>query len=59
MQIVSTGLNHDESRVLEQALICTYTLKELNNVINSIAQGKWGDARFNASIKRIESLLGL
>jgi hypothetical protein len=40
---VATGMTLDESRTLEQTLITAYTLDALNNSINSIAEGKWGN----------------
>ena len=56
MSMVATGITHDESRVLEQGLICAYTLEALNNSINSIARNNWN--KFDYEVARIPTLLG-
>jgi len=54
------GLNHGDKmrrkdRVLEQGLISAYTIKALDNAINSIAEMKWG--KFEEERKRIGDLI--
>ena len=52
---VATNLTYSQSRALEQTIITAYTLKELNNAINSIATGKWG--KFLKEFETIQSLI--
>ena len=44
-----------KDRVLEQGLISAYTIKALDNAINSIAEMKWG--KFEEERKRIGDLI--
>ena len=55
MMVVATGLTLENARALEQTLITAFTLKELKNVINSIAESKHDD--FTSAFIRMESLI--
>jgi hypothetical protein len=55
MFALSTGLNREDARALEQALIVAFTIEALDNKINSIAQANWD--RFSDEFRRIQLLL--
>lgn len=57
MIILATGLTKNQARVMEQTLITSFSLRNLNNMINSIARGKWNSFRddFSAVLGMIQS----
>lgn len=57
MVIIQTGLTKKQARRMEQMLISSFTLKYLQNAINSISEGKLSDFRdeYYAIIGMIES----
>lgn len=55
MIAVATGLSKAQSRALEQTLITAYSLKTLDNMINSISPRKWKN--FKSEYKQMRSLI--
>lgn len=52
---VATGLTLTQARALEQTLIAAFTLKVLDNMINSVSPSKWG--QFVEAAGEMESLI--
>ena len=52
---IATGLTYKDARALEQTLITAYTLDCLDNMINSIAKGKFN--KFADEFNRMNSLI--
>ncbi len=55
MYAVAHGLTYTQSRVLEQAIITAYTLNNLQNLRNSIAQKKWN--KFKDNFTYVQTLI--
>ena len=55
MIVVATGLTRREARALEQILISAFGLDSLNNMINSIAERRWGE--FQKEFERFTKLI--
>jgi hypothetical protein len=55
MYAVAHGLTYTQSRVLEQAIITAYTLNNLQNLRNSIAQKKWN--KFKDNFTDVQTLI--
>ena len=57
MIILATGLTKNQARIMEQTLLTSFSLVNLNNLINSIARGKWNSFRddFSAVLGMIQS----
>ena len=55
MMPIATGLTRKEARAMEQTIITAYTLKYLNNSINSISKKRWGN--FQVEFNRVASLM--
>ena len=54
MTVIMTGLTRLEARILEQLIICTYTIKSLENLRYEISKGNYGKA--TNELKQIASL---
>ncbi|MCR5836933.1 MAG: hypothetical protein K6G88_10550 [Lachnospiraceae bacterium] len=55
MYAVAHGLTYTQSRVLEQAIITAYTLNNLQNLRNSIAQKNWN--QFEDKFEDMQTLI--
>ena len=55
MMPIATGLTKNEARAMEQIIISAYTLKTLENMINSILPKKW--SIFNSEFNQMCSLM--
>ena len=52
---IATGLTYKDARVFEQGLISAFTLKYLDNIINSIAEGNMH--KFKTEVDRMNSII--